>query len=253
MHSPNILIFIKIEVFLCLIFRQAISRSFLPSELRVCFGSVIVGVIAILVHFLTSLCFQTCFDETAVFPPSELNHTVVLHRRRLGAAADIPLPNTYGCSGSTAIWGVGSDDLMVSFRSAPFQSYVQSMGSVAIIIVGKTIACCVAFASGGSGGVFAPGLVIGGFFGVFWGLLMQATGLETTTDNNLFYVLFGMAGLFSSITRLPLTSVLVVYEMSHTPFTSQVWLTLPMLTCSMLKKRISSVDNHAFFWKCLYF
>ena len=82
-----------------------------------------------------------------------------------------------------------------------------------ILLVLKMIATSLTLGSGGSGGVFAPGLFMGAMFGVAFEL----------TVNKLFpgipapagaYALVGMAALFAATAHAPLTAVLILFELT---------------------------------------
>ncbi len=78
----------------------------------------------------------------------------------------------------------------------------------------KIIATSLSIGSGGSGGVFAPGLVIGGYVGAFvWGalhaILPQSVGAPGA------YMVVGMGALFGAIANAPIAVILMVVEMTH--------------------------------------
>jgi len=81
------------------------------------------------------------------------------------------------------------------------------------VIFGKVIATGFSIASGGSGGVFAPGLVIGGMVGgVSWSLLHNFTAI-IPSDQSAFIVV-GMMTLFGGIAKAPLAIMIMVSEMT---------------------------------------
>ena len=77
----------------------------------------------------------------------------------------------------------------------------------------KFIAVMLATACGGPGGVFYPALLLGGFMGAQVMELLSFLDPDNA-DAYRICIYTGMAGLFSSIIRTPLTSVLVTYELS---------------------------------------
>ena len=85
-------------------------------------------------------------------------------------------------------------------------------------------------ASGGSGGVFAPALVLGAALGNLYGSVIAMILDDPSVQ--LLFVPIGMAGVFSSMIRLPLTAVVIVFEM--TSFAGDTSLVFPMLLCSMV-------------------
>ena len=82
-----------------------------------------------------------------------------------------------------------------------------------LIIFLKIFATSVTVGSGGSGGVFAPALVIGGFAGAFmWELSkMLAPNLFPTAAP---LVIIGMIALFGGVGRVPIAVILMVTEMT---------------------------------------
>ena len=79
----------------------------------------------------------------------------------------------------------------------------------------KILATSLTIGSGGSGGVFGPGMVIGGFLGgALWaGLHAVAPGLVAGTNAGAFVVV-GMGAFFGGIAKAPLAVILMVAEMT---------------------------------------
>jgi CIC family chloride channel protein len=73
------------------------------------------------------------------------------------------------------------------------------------------------------GGLFAPMLVLGAQFGLFFGLLCRSAFTDLTFQPEAFAVV-GMAAFFCGVVRAPLTGIVLVTEM-----TSNVTMLLPML------------------------
>jgi CIC family chloride channel protein len=84
------------------------------------------------------------------------------------------------------------------------------------------------YSAGTPGGLFAPLLVLGAQFGLFFGLACQLAvpGLHVQPEG---FALVGMAALFTGIVRAPLTGIVLATEM-----TADVTMLLPMLgACAM--------------------
>ncbi|MGZ3599868.1 MAG: chloride channel protein [Ktedonobacterales bacterium] len=79
----------------------------------------------------------------------------------------------------------------------------------------KILATSLTIGSGGSGGVFGPGMVIGGLLGgALWaGLDAVAPGLVAGTNVGAFVVV-GMGAFFGGIAKAPLAVILMVAEMT---------------------------------------
>ncbi|MCF6291226.1 MAG: chloride channel protein [Desulfobacterales bacterium] len=110
--------------------------------------------------------------------------------------------------------------------SAPFWLLV-------ILIFLKPLATAFTLGSGNSGGVFAPslftGAVLGGAFGHVCQEFFPAMGIEVGA-----YALVGMAAVFAAAARAPLTSILIVFEMSN-----DYRLILPLMAASMVASSVA--------------
>ncbi len=82
-----------------------------------------------------------------------------------------------------------------------------------IIIFAKILTTSFSIGSGGSAGIFGPSMVIGAAVGGFIGLLLHKLLPGVVTDPGA-YVLVGMAGFFSGIANTPLSTIIMVSEMS---------------------------------------
>ncbi len=76
----------------------------------------------------------------------------------------------------------------------------------------KILATSLSIGSGGSGGIFGPGMVIGGFLGAgAWRLLSDLPGVPATPAP---FVVVGMIACFGSIAHAPIAVMLMVAEMT---------------------------------------
>lgn len=102
-----------------------------------------------------------------------------------------------------------------------------------LLIVLKPLATSFTLGSGNSGGVFAPSLFTGAMLGGSFGYLCQALfpgmGLEVGA-----YALVGMAAVFAATARAPLTSMLIVFEMSN-----DYRLILPLMAAGMVASSVA--------------
>ena len=99
---------------------------------------------------------------------------------------------------------------------------------LAVLVVAKIAATSLTLGSGGSGGVFAPSLFMGAMLGGLYGRLAHGWWPSVTAPTGA-YALVGMAGLFSASARAPITSVIILFEM-----TQDYAIMLPlMLTCAV--------------------
>lgn len=77
----------------------------------------------------------------------------------------------------------------------------------------KILATALSIGSGGSGGIFGPGVVIGAFVGIAWWRLLDLVGGHAAASPAP-YAIVGMMALFGSIAHAPLAVMLMVAEMT---------------------------------------
>jgi chloride channel protein, CIC family len=92
----------------------------------------------------------------------------------------------------------------------------------------KLIATVFSYSSGGAGGIFAPALFIGAMLGGAFGALDVAVFGHEHSEVGSF-ALVGMGAVFAGIIRAPITSVLIIIEM-----TAGYGLTLPLMISNMM-------------------
>lgn len=80
----------------------------------------------------------------------------------------------------------------------------------------KLVATSLTLGSGGSGGVFAPSLMIGAFLGGAFGLALNRLG-AVDADSATAFALVGMAAVTAGTTHAPLTAIVILYELTRDP------------------------------------
>jgi CIC family chloride channel protein len=85
---------------------------------------------------------------------------------------------------------------------------------MALLIVLKVIATTSSYASGNAGGIFGPSLFIGAMVGGTVGSIAHMMSPQYTADVGA-YALVGMGTTFAGIVRVPLTSVIMIFEMTR--------------------------------------
>ncbi len=85
---------------------------------------------------------------------------------------------------------------------------------VTVIALVKILATALTLGSGGSGGIFAPCLVIGAFVGLSFHRLIATVWSSVHWVNEGCFALLGMAGLISGILQAPLTGIFLVIEIT---------------------------------------
>jgi chloride channel protein, CIC family len=91
----------------------------------------------------------------------------------------------------------------------------------------KLVATVFSYSSGGAGGIFAPTLFIGGTLGGAIGTL-DATWFHHSDESVRAFALVGMGAVFAGVIRAPITSVLIIIEM-----TGGYSLILPLMIANM--------------------
>ena len=83
-----------------------------------------------------------------------------------------------------------------------------------VLLVGaKVVATSLTIAIGGSGSVFAPSLFMGAALGMAYGQVMHAL-LPGIAHSAGAYGLVGMGAVFAAASRAPITSLLIIFEMT---------------------------------------
>jgi CIC family chloride channel protein len=109
---------------------------------------------------------------------------------------------------------------------------------MALLVVLKLLAVTTSYASGNAGGIFGPALFIGAMLG----------GTVGTAAHHLFpaytatpgaYALVGMGAVFAGIVRAPMTSVLMIFEM-----TQDYAVIVPLMIANMVSLFIASRLQH---------
>src|SRR4029079_11358700 len=91
----------------------------------------------------------------------------------------------------------------------------------------KLVATVFSYASGGAGGIFAPALFVGAMLGGAVGHL-EVTLLHHESRQFGAFALVGMGAVFAGVIRAPITSVLIIFEM-----TGRYALVLPLMLENM--------------------
>ena len=130
--------------------------------------------------------------------------------------------------GLPQVFGVGYETVEQALQG-PLSAWL-----LAPLVVGKLVATSLTLGSGGSGGVFSPSLFMGAalgrgvgeFFGWVWPGLTAASGA---------YALVGMAAVFTGAAHAPITSVLILFEMS-----GDYRIILPLMTAVVISTLVSN-------------
>ncbi|MEP3482179.1 MAG: chloride channel protein [Fuerstiella sp.] len=130
-----------------------------------------------------------------------------------------------------AVFGTGYGLLQKALEipSGPTDITITLLMTVAVV---KILTTSLTISSGGSGGVFGPSMVIGGCVGVASGQMFQKLGFASISPGAFGVV--GMAGFFAGIARAPISTIIMVSEMtgSYQLLLPTMWVcTLCFLLC----------------------
>lgn len=104
---------------------------------------------------------------------------------------------------------------------------VLTVGAMAGLCLLKLAATVTSYSSGGAGGIFAPSLYIGGMLGGAVGYI-DVSVFHHPADSIGAFAVVGMGAAFAGIVRAPMTSVLIIFEM-----TGGYGLVLPLMIANM--------------------
>jgi CIC family chloride channel protein len=99
--------------------------------------------------------------------------------------------------------------------------------AMVVLCVLKLAATVCSYSSGGSGGIFAPALFMGGMLGGSVGYL-DVNVFHHPADSIGAFAVVGMGAMFAGVIRAPMTSVLIIFEM-----TGGYGLVLPLMIANM--------------------
>ncbi|MCU1251267.1 MAG: Cl-channel voltage-gated family protein [Edaphobacter sp.] len=102
-----------------------------------------------------------------------------------------------------------------------------TVSAMAVFCLLKLAATVSSYSSGGSGGIFAPALFMGGMLGGAVGYL-DVIVFHHSADSIGAFAVVGMGAVFAGIVRAPMTSVLIIFEM-----TGGYGLVLPLMIANM--------------------
>ena len=116
--------------------------------------------------------------------------------------------------GLTALWlpdvlGVGKEALRFATIEDAFGA-----GELAVLIAAKIALTALCIGFGFAGGVFSPALLIGILFGALFWTAIDGTG-ALSTSGIAVYAICGMMALASPVIGAPLTTILIVFELTR--------------------------------------
>lgn len=130
-------------------------------------------------------------------------------------------------NGAEGVYSIGYQDLSTALGGKLVLPVILAL------FIGKFVATLFAYCFGGSGGIFAPVLFMGGMLGALFG--ESLTLFFAVPDQvDAACALLGMGVFFAAVIRCPLTSILIIFEM-----TRNYSLILPLMTGNMIAYAIA--------------
>lgn len=112
-----------------------------------------------------------------------------------------------------------------------------TIGILVLLLVLKLLATSITIASGGSGGVFAPGLFMGAMLGGAFGLVIKMIFPHLPVSDGVFAAI-GMATVFAGSAHAPITAMVMLFEM-----TNNYQLILPLMLATVVAVTVSTRLN----------
>lgn len=135
----------------------------------------------------------------------------------------------FGWLHTRGVTGGGYDTLnVVLSKGFAGLDLVVAVRMMLVLCIMKVIATVCSYSSGGAGGIFAPALFIGGMLGGMFGAIDVVVYGHAAADSVPAFALVGMGAVFAGIIRAPITSVLIIIEM-----TGGYSLILPLMIANM--------------------
>jgi CIC family chloride channel protein len=162
---------------------------------------VVIGIVAAAVGYLYARIFYGTVSLTARLPGNKVIKPA-LGGLAVGLLA-LVIPQILASGYGWAQKAAATDTLMTI-----------PLWIVLILPLAKIVATSLSIGTGGSGGIFGPGVVIGAFLGAaIWRLgdLVHAPGIP---DSPATFVVVGMMACFGSVAHAPLAVMIMVAEMT---------------------------------------
>ena len=110
-----------------------------------------------------------------------------------------------------------------------------------VLLVAKLLATILCYGSGGAGGIFSPTLFFGAMTGLAVGTGLQPI-LHLRPDGVEMLAVVGMAASMCAVVRAPVTSILIVFEMTH-----EFAVVPPLMLGALVSHTIAKLMKHNFY------
>lgn len=110
------------------------------------------------------------------------------------------------------------------------------------LLMAKLVIVCLAISSGFAGGIFGPAIFLGSMLGgLFW---VVASHLDVSLSEQGVYATIGMAALASALLGAPISTVLIVFEL-----TRDYGITLGVMTAAAFASTVMQSGKHGSFFR----
>ena len=110
------------------------------------------------------------------------------------------------------------------------------------LLVAKLVVVCLAISAGFAGGVFGPAIFLGSMLGGLFWVLASSFGLSLSDQG--VYATIGMAAVASAILGAPISTVLIVFEL-----TRDYGITLGVMTAAAFASSVMQTGEHGSFFR----
>lgn len=187
-------------------------------------------------HYASSLVVYAAMGVAAAFVALLFTESLVKLRKWFGDLRKIPVWARPAIGG--AITGILAVTAIYFFQTngvtgAGYEVLSKALSGglpfkiMAILCLMKIASTVFSYSSGGAGGIFAPALFIGAMLGGMFGFL-DVNLLNHSNSEIGAFALVGMGAVFAGVIRAPMTSVLIIFEM-----TGSYGLILPLMIANM--------------------
>jgi len=139
-------------------------------------------------------------------------------------------------TGHLGVFGLGYDDLAAGFK------HELTWDIAGLLLAAKLVATVACYGFGGCGGIFSPMLFLGGMCGVSLAGL-SALLMPLSPPDQLALTVVGMSACLGAVVRAPVTSILIVFEMTH-EFSLVPALMIGALVSETISRRL---NRHSFY------
>ena len=129
--------------------------------------------------------------------------------------------------GRIGVLGLGHQDLTASLAGE------LTLVSLIVLLIAKWAATTSAYAWGNCGGIFTPTLFLGAMIGGACGQGIDL-GLGLDQDSQRLLTIVGMSACLGAVVRAPITSILIVFEMTH-----DFGLVPPLMLAALVSQTVS--------------